>query len=266
MELFFREFGNGYPLVILHGLYGSSDNWTGIARELSDTFRVIVPDMRNHGQSPHHPEHSYDEMSNDLLELTHKLGVDRFILAGHSMGGKAAVWFSKRWPERISGLIVVDISPFKAEIIGNPSYKFHREILRAMINAKPETLETRDEAWSIFDGIVESPRIRKFLLKNITRSGKGLFMWKLNPEYLESNLVNILDGLNKSTDTARPLTGFPVKFLKAENSDYISEEEIPLIYKVFPAAEIETVNGTSHWLHDEKPEVFIGSVREILGS
>ena len=90
MKLFFRKFGNGPALIILHGLYGSSDNWVTIARDLADTFTVYLPDQRNHGQSPHNDRHDYGSMTGDLLELADDLRLEKFFLAGHSMGGKTA--------------------------------------------------------------------------------------------------------------------------------------------------------------------------------
>src|SRR5512140_483624 len=115
MKLFYRKYGNGPPLVILHGLYGSSDNWGTVAKKLSDSFTVILPDQRNHGQSPHSTVHDYDSMRDDLYELVKDLKVKKFFLAGHSMGGKTAISFAVRWPELLNGLIIIDVSPFTDE-------------------------------------------------------------------------------------------------------------------------------------------------------
>jgi len=264
MELFYRDFGTGFPVVILHGLYGSSDNWTGIARELSENFRVIIPDQRNHGRSPHDPVHTYSALAEDLLELIIKLELDKFILAGHSMGGKAASWFSRLWPEKLSGLVIVDMTPFRSNPGENPIYYFHRKILTAMNVTDLDKFKSRDEANVIFDSVTSSVRIRQFLLKNITRTKEGRFKWKLNPAYLEKNLMNILDGFERIEKVLEPLSGFPVRFLRAGNSEYITEEDIPYILRLYPGAEIVTVNGASHWLHAEYPEVFIRTIREIL--
>ncbi len=264
MELFYREFGDGPPMVILHGLYGSSDNWTGIARQLSQYFRVILPDQRNHGKSPHDPSHTYTDMSNDLNELVEKLGIGRFILAGHSMGGKTAVYFARRWPEKVAALVIVDMTPFRIEGEDPSRASMHREILEVMNRTDLSVFNSRDETDKIFEKTVGSERIAKFLLKNITRNSNGSFGWKLNPAYLRANLPYILDGFSRDIGTDDQITGFPVIFLKAENSDYINDAEVPAIMQLFPAATIIEVKGTSHWLHAERPEIFISTVRSLL--
>lgn len=264
MELYYREFGEGLPLVILHGLYGSSDNWTAIARELSKKFRVILPDQRNHGRSSHDPSHTYDDLANDLHELVIRLGLGRFILSGHSMGGKTAIYFASRWPELVAALVIVDMTPFRIEDWESESVSMHRNILRVMNETDPSEYKSREEASGIFDKIISSSRIRDFLLKNITRNSEGKFVWKLSPAYLQSNLEHILDGFKREEAGSNAVTGFPVIFLKAEHSGYISDEESRYIYRLFPAAEIRLVEGTSHWLHAEKPEVFTETINSLV--
>ena len=111
MKLFYRTYGEGYPFIILHGLYGCSDNWVSIGKELSNTFQVFIPDIRNHGHSPHSHEHNYEVMKNDLLEFMNFHSIEKAILLGHSMGGKIAINFSLSYPERIKKLIILDIAP-----------------------------------------------------------------------------------------------------------------------------------------------------------
>jgi len=264
MRLFYREFGSGIPLVILHGLYGSSDNWVSIARKLSDRFRVIVPDQRNHGASSHHVVHTYDEMSRDLNELTAGLGLDKFYLTGHSMGGKTAMWYASKWPEKLAGLMIIDISPFKSGPANNPQADFHRKVLDVINGFPLKSLKTREEAESILSNTISSPRIRKFLLKNLSRSEDKRFRWKLNPVNLENNIDNILDGFNRLDVANNSISGFPVIFVRAGNSDYIPESDYKVIKVLFPATEIITVEETSHWIHAEKPDVIIDLIRDLL--
>ncbi len=264
MKLFYREFGSGIPLIILHGLYGSSDNWVSIARRLSDQFRVIIPDQRNHGSSPHSTVHTYKSMSEDLDEMVKDLKLNKFLLAGHSMGGKTAMWYASMWPDKLSGLLLIDISPFKPENNNNPLADFHRKVLRAINNLPLNEIDTREEAELRLSESIDSPRIRKFLLKNLTRGRDKSFSWKLNAQNLEKNINNILDGFERNKADRDSISGFPVVFIRAGNSDYIPESDFRDIRTIFPASEIITVEDTSHWIHAEKPELIIEQIRAML--
>ena len=263
MQLFYREYGEGFPIVILHGLYGSSDNWVSIAGELADTYRIILPDQRNHGKSPHDEKHTYSLMSDDLHELVKKLGIDNFILMGHSMGGKTATYFARQWPEMLSGLVILDITPFRTDTEQLISESLHLKILEKMAGTDLSVFDSREEAEKIFSEITPSVRIRNFLLKNLQRDKKGNFKWKLNPRYLYDNLENIFDGMDlPEAGKAEPVSGFPVYFLRAMNSDYISEKDYEPIRKLYPAAEIIEVPGASHWIHSEKPGLIVELIRD----
>lgn len=263
MKLFYREYGSGIPMMILHGLYGSSDNWIGIAKELSDRFRVILPDLRNHGRSPHNPVHTYNAISEDIAELADYLELDKFIITGHSMGGRGAVWFARRWPGRTAGLIVLDMSPFRRIKNEKGEPWFHSKVLTLMNESDPALFKDREDAEKLFLDNIGDSRIAGFLLKNLTRARNGKFKWRLNPSILLDNLDNIMDGIDPEPDRLTPVTGFPVLFLRAEHSGYITTQDIELIPLLFPAAEIVTVKNTSHWLHAEKPGFITERLREF---
>ncbi len=263
MDLYYREYGEGYPLIILHGLYGSSDNWISIAGKLSGSYRVILPDLRNHGRSAHEPVHSYEAMSKDLFDLAARLDIGRFILAGHSMGGKTAAYFARQWPEMLAGLIIIDISPFKARPGQSISGGMHELILKKMAETDPSEIKDRKEADRLFREISPSAKVRSFLLKNLHRNNKGVFEWRLNPGYLYDNLDKIYEGLDiPATDDPDHISGFPVFFLRAMESDYISGDDYKPVQRLFPAAEIIEVPGTSHWIHAEKPGLIINLIKE----
>ena len=263
MELFYREYGTGLPVVILHGLFGSSDNWISIANALSDTYRVILPDLRNHGKSPHSQIQTYTSMSEDIFELVNKLETGKFVLIGHSMGGKAASFFARQWPDMLAGLVIIDISPFRTGPEHTLSETMHSRVLEKMIETDLSLLDNRDEADKIFRSITPSGKVRKFLLKNLQRNSDGLFEWKLNPRNLYDNLENIFDGFEiPGHGEVEAVSGYPVFFLRALNSDYIRVSDYDPIQQVFPAAEIIEVPDTSHWIHAEKPEVIINLLRD----
>ncbi|MBN1387691.1 MAG: alpha/beta fold hydrolase [Bacteroidales bacterium] len=263
MELFYREYGAGFPFVILHGLYGSSDNWVSIAKALSDTYRIILPDLRNHGNSPHNQIHTYTSMSEDIFELVNKLEISKFVLVGHSMGGKAASFFARQWPEMLAGLVIIDISPFRTGPEHIASDTMHARILEKMSETDPSLFENREDADKIFREITSSGKVRNFLLKNLQRNNKDIFEWKLNPRNLYDNLENIFDGFEiPGHGEVEHVYGYPVFFLRALNSDYLSESDYGPIQKLFPAAEIIEVPDTGHWMHAEKPELIIKLLRD----
>ena len=257
MKLFFRKYGTGPPLFILHGLYGSSDNWVTIARGLSENFTVYLPDQRNHGQSPHSDMHDYDSMSRDLFELTGELKINKFFLAGHSMGGKVAVNFAIKWPERINSLIIIDISPFMSADPENKYYKEHKNILETILSTGLSGIGSRMEAEYILAKKIESESTRGFILKNLHRTGDNSFSWKMNVRSLYDNLEKIVGGLDRPTRLTEQVSGFPATFIKGENSEYLPLEELDAIQKLFPAAEIITVKNAGHWVHAEKPDAII---------
>lgn len=265
MKLFFRKYGNGPPLVILHGLYGSSDNWVTIAKQLSDNFTVYLPDQRNHGQSPHSKFHDYESMSDDLYELVNELKLKKFFLAGHSMGGKTAISFALKWPEMLFGLLIADISPFTDEANSHSIYSQHFTILNAILSIDLNHIFTRAEAEIILKEKIPSEKIRGLILKNLQRSDENRFKWKLNAAALLSNLDKIMAGIKRENDFNRQISGFPVIFLKGSDSDYIPSGDYNDIYKVFPAAEIIEVMGAGHWIHVDKPDEVVKSIRRLLG-
>ncbi len=264
MKLFYRKFGDGPPLIILHGMYGSSDNWTTIANKLSDTFTVYLPDQRNHGQSPHSDIHDYDAMRDDLYELVSELRLRKFFLAGHSMGGKAAMAFADKWPEKIDGLMVVDISPFTNEGHKSPLYNQHLAILKTILSVDAAALKTRAEAEKLVIDRIPSFRTRGLILKNLQRNPENVFTWKLNAAALLDNLDKIMAAIDLSDRFLHPITGFPVIFLKGSFSHYLTATDVADIRKVFPAAEFVVINGAGHWIHADKPEEVIENLRKLI--
>ncbi len=264
MKLFFRETGEGPPLVILHGLYGSSDNWMNVAGSLSGHFRVCVLDLRNHGRSPHSDKHTYEAMMDDLTEFFNDNNIGKATILGHSMGGKLAVCFAGHYPELVQQLIVVDIAPvsYNRTEKQKEGKAFHASALNAMKSINPDSLSSRPEADKLLSKTVRNKRIRQFLLKNLTRKEDKSFSWKLNLDVLIREQDNIMDGINDNCPGfPLPATGFPVLFIRGEKSLYVSDEDIPAIRKIFPQAEISTIQGAGHWLHAEKSVEF---VREVL--
>ncbi len=263
MKLNSQIIGNGHPLIILHGLYGSSDNWLSHGKELSEQYEVHLVDQRNHGNSPHSDEHNYTAMEGDLLQYMDDHQIERAVLLGHSMGGKTAMFFALAHPERVSALIVVDMSPKAYDSLEDAKTLYHKEIFEGLRAIDISKLKNRTEAETQLAENIPQERIRKFLLKNLQRkTDDKSFYWLLNLDGLWNSLDNILEGIDP--DMTSPVTAFPVIFIRGEKSGYIDDDAIPLIRAIFPYAEVETIEGTGHWLHAEEPDAFLNVVKEFL--
>jgi pimeloyl-ACP methyl ester carboxylesterase len=265
MKLFYRKYGVGPPLIILHGLYGSSDNWATIAKNLDNRFTVYLPDQRNHGQSPHSDIHDYDSMRDDIYELADDLKLKKFFLAGHSMGGKTAISFALKWPEMINGLLIADISPFVNENTSQSSYNQHLTILTSMLSIDLSKIKSRAEAEMILMEKINSEKIRGFILKNLQRGPGNNFSWKLNASSLFKNLEKIMQGIDRDAGFSQQITGFPVIFLKGADSDYLPESDYKDILKVFPAAEFVVAAEAGHWIHSDRPDEVVRNLMRLLG-
>jgi len=261
MELFFRKYGDNNPaLIIVHGLYGMSDNWVTIAKALSENFKVFVIDQRNHGNSPHSDEHNYDLMQQDLLEFMQKHKIEKAILLGHSMGGKTVMNFAKFHTEMITAMIVVDISPKRYDALQlSQSKNRHLQILNAMKNINFIDIKRREEIRENIISVLKEERIADFILKNLKRVN-GEFQWKLNI----NTIINRLDDAIEDLEFTNTISGFPILFVRGEKSNYILDEDIKFIKEKFPVAEITTINDAGHWIHAEQPKKFTNIVLEFL--
>jgi len=266
MKLFYRKYGEGPPMIILHGLYGSSDNWVTIAKSLGDNYTVYLPDQRNHGLSPHDDIHDYDSMRNDLFELAGDLKLDKFFLAGHSMGGKTTISFALKWPEMINGLLIADISPFVNETTRQSAYNQHLNILEAMLSIDLSRISTRGEADLILLDKIPSEKVRGFFLKNLKRSNAGNYIWKINARSLLNNLDKIMEGIDRGAYMTQQITGFPVIFLQGADSDYLPFTDYRDILRVFPAAEFITVANAGHWIHSDRPDEVVKYLKKLLNN
>lgn len=251
MKLFFREYGTGQPLVILHGLFGSSDNWLTQAKLFSTSYKVYTVDQRNHGLSPHSDEFDYPSMVRDLAEFFDDHQIVNPILMGHSMGGKTVMNFALTHPDKVEKLIVVDISP--------RAYELEHHTLAKGLRAIPiQSITTRNQADEALSPYVPEPDVRQFLLKNLQRRAEGGFSWKINLGVISEKLNNIgLDLQVKGTFEK------PTLFIRGKRSRYVPDADWERITKIFPAATLETMD-TGHWVQAEKPQEFVNLVTQWL--
>ncbi len=266
MKLYFRETGQGAPLIILHGLYGSSDNWLTIARELSANFRVIVPDLRNHGRSPHSTEHSYPAMAADVLELMDDLAIGQCIVIGHSMGGKTAMHLACDVPHKITKLVIDDIAPINYSLLtGYSSLAVeHLNIADALLRTDLQQCTRREDIEQSWGAKIPEKNTRRFLLKNVQRDDTNHYSWRINIHAIVQNLPNILNGMDDLGLDNGNRVEIPTLFVKGERSPYIHPEIFPFIHQAFPNSQIITIPEAGHWLHVEKPDLFLAELVRFL--
>lgn len=253
MNLNYKSFGQGDPIVILHGLFGTLDNWQTIAKQLAEQYSVYIVDQRNHGRSPHLPEMNYALMAEDLREFMESQWMYKAHIVGHSMGGKTAMQFALEYPEMTDSLVVIDIAP-KTYADG------HTPIFEALMRMDLQQLNNRREAESILEESISDYGVRQFLLKNLTRGKTGGYEWKMNLPVIRQYYPDILDAINGDV----PFEGRTL-FVKGAQSPYIQTADEDRILELFPQARLETVRNAGHWVHAEAPAALLALLFRFFG-
>lgn len=254
MKLNFKQIGNeeGKPLVILHGLFGTLDNWITSAKLLADRgFKVYLLDQRNHGKSPHSDEFSYESMASDLLEFLDDQSFQQTVLIGHSMGGKTVMNFAVDNPERVERLVIVDIAPKYY-----PPH--HQTILSGLHAVNIDSVTSRKEADERMALHISNPGVRQFLLKNLERVDGETFRWKMNLSVIENNIEIVGGALESGVFEGKTY------FIGGGASDYIQRGDRTLILKHFPKAKIASIKDAGHWVHAEKATQFMDVLIAML--
>jgi len=256
MKLHYRQFGEGHagtPLLLLHGLLGSLVNWQRIARALEERHRVIVPDLRNHGRSPHDPDVSYPAMAGDLLELMDDLGEEQVIPVGHSMGGKTAMWLALEHPRRVERLVVVDIAPV--------TYAGGRlePLLDALLALPLGRIQRRADADALLKAAIPDGAVRAYLLQNLVHTEAG-WRWRTNLRALRDGL-DLIGGF----PPVPPGGHYPgaTLFIHGRRSDYLRPEHRPVMERLFPRLELAPLDA-GHWVYAERPEAFMERLERFL--
>jgi esterase len=258
MKLHSRKIGEGTPLIILHGLFGSSDNWQTLGKHFSEKgFAVYLVDLRNHGRSPHSDEWNYKVMSDDVLELMNDNAIDKAIVIGHSMGGKTAMQLAVEHPDRLIKLVVVDIAPKKYN-------STQKDVAEALQRVDLDSVTSRKEAEEILNEGIDDTGTKQFLLKNLywKEGEKEKLAWRFNLDVIANKIEEASDELNWNGTPCNVDT----LFIRGERSNYIRNEDFERIKEIFPHAVIETISGAGHWVHSEKPVEFFERIIDFLGN
>ena len=220
-------------------------------------------DQRNHGRSPFANSHTFNDMRDDLAEFFKKHNIEKATILGHSMGGKAAMWFAFDYPEKVEKLVIADIAPKDYLLLKEDSqFYLHQNILLAMQEIDFSKILSREEVDDFMAQKIDDERIRQFLLKNVAKNKETkMFYWRVNAEVLYSHLDEIVSGVNKNwLDDRIPIISYPVIFIRGMKSKYILPEDEPMIKEIYPDSRIIDIPDAGHWLHAEQPELFMKAV------
>jgi esterase len=244
--------GEGAPLLILHGYFGMSDNWKSLGNKFGEDFQIHLIDQRNHGRSFHANNFNYDLLVEDIVQYIEHHQLEKVIVLGHSMGGKAAMLFAVKYPTLVAKLIIVDIAPRYYQ-------PHHTDILKALNSVDFLIHNTRKLVDQKIAELIPDIGVRSFLLKNVYWKEKGLLAYRFNLQSLTENNSEV----GKALPSFTTFDGETL-FLAGGNSGYITESEVPMIKAHFPKATIKTIANVGHWLHAEKPKAFYELVMRFL--
>jgi pimeloyl-ACP methyl ester carboxylesterase len=275
MQLHLKQLGHGEPVVLLHGLFGQADNWFGVAPKLAEKFHLLIPDLRNHGHSPHHPEMDYPLMAADVDKFFAAQQIESAHVIGHSMGGKVAMQLALDFPARVKKLVVMDIAPRAYQ-------RTHDHIFDALLALDLQQFRMRQEIEDVLEPDIPSLGLRRFLLKNLGRDNHGNFVWKMNLRGVAENYLNLGKVVERRSPDRRVVVGeentlhrnpaIPndigfagsTLFIRGGKADYITAADEPEIRQLFPSAKIQTIPEAGHWIHADAPEEFVSMVLDFL--
>ncbi|MGB0524232.1 MAG: alpha/beta fold hydrolase [Flammeovirgaceae bacterium] len=253
MDLHYKKIGDtGQPLIILHGVFGSSDNWMTLGRKFAESHQVYLVDNRDHGRSPHTNEFTYDAMKEDLRRFIENQEIENPIITGHSMGGKVSMLFALQYPELYDKLVVVDIAA--------RSYPIHHgDILDGLNAIDTSAISSRKEADALLAASEPNFAVRQFLLKNLYRDKEKGFQWRFNLDAITNGIENI------SIEIAGDQPNYkPTLFMRGLKSHYVADEDKPHLAQLFPQAQFLDFEDAGHWIHAEKPLAFYNAVMDFV--
>jgi len=251
LPLSFSTIGSGPPLIILHGLFGSSVNWRRIAQELSTERQIFLVDLPNHGKSGWIEDMSYPSMAKAVFQWMRSEGIENPSMIGHSMGGKVAMTLALSQVDALSAIAVIDIAPV------NYSHS-HTDVVDAMMRIPLDEVRSRKEASEFLQRDIPDNALRQFLLQNLIVESEGI-RWRINLPVIRRQM-NVLTGFP-------PVVGVytgPALFLYGRNSDYVRQDGIGCAKRYFPSAVFTGITNAGHWLHAEEPEQTVDAIRQFL--
>ncbi len=252
MKLFYKKIGKGAPVILVHGLFGSSDHWLRVAKDLSEHFEVFMPDMRNHGRSPHDSAMNYYAMAEDLRQFIKFHKISDPILTGHSMGGKIVMQTVSESPNIARGIVVVDMGLKKYPLR-------HIHYINTMLDVDFDTFSKRSEVSHFFMEKMGNKNVVQLLLKNLEWKNKNRLGWRLNIQNISENIDFILDAINCEQKYTKPAL-----FIRGSNSEYIEDKDIDSIKRCFPSMHLATITDAGHWVYTDNYNAFYNTLYRFL--
>lgn len=252
MQLHYKQYGQGQPLLILHGFMGSLDNWHTLGTQFGNSHSVFAIDQRNHGKSPHSDKHTLALMVHDVKQFIETHQLEKVSIIGHSMGGKVAMQFALDYPYLVNKLIVVDISPRQYK-------RGHDDVFKAIFAVELAQIESRKQAEQMMEMHVPDFGTRQFLLKNLDRREDGSYAWKMNLKILHADYEEIIKAIISETSFPNPTL-----VIKGGNSRYILDDDLLDFNQLFPNNTVVTIPNAGHWVHAEAPQLFFEAVNNFL--
>jgi esterase len=262
LKLFSREYGEGKPLLIAHGLFGMSDNWIEIAKALADTYKVYLLDLRNHGQSPHDPVHTYDAMAEDILEFLDDRQIPKASFIGHSMGGKVVMNFAARYPGYVDQLIVVDISPGAYNELDRTlnQQENHQQVIDLMVEINKNRYVKRSELHSFLNSRLEDEFTKQVIQKNIQKGKNNSYEIRMNIDAIIHHFKETRKEINLTED----MKFLDILFIFGSESPYYRKQDELHIMEKLPYAQIKIVKDAGHIVHMDKKTQFIEFTKTFL--
>ncbi len=254
LNLFYRESGVGPPLLILHGLFGSSDNWASLAKKLAENYHVFLIDQRNHGQSPHTNEWNYSLMAQDIEDFCIQRKLSNVFIVGHSMGGKTLMRLAELYPERIHKMMVIDIAPRYYPV-------HHQVILNALNLVNLNEISSRTQVDEVIKSYIPDVGTRQFLLKNLFWNSSNKLAWRFNLKIITQYIEAVGEATPQNISTT---CSIPTLFIKGQNSDYINAADLEQIKKSYLQAVIKTIPHAGHWIHADNPVALWQAMRDFF--
>jgi len=253
MQLAYEAYGHdGEPLIVLHGLFGSRENWHSISRQLGEFFRVFALDQRNHGESPRSSIMDYRNMAEDVHEFMHAQGVAPAHVLGHSMGAKTGMQLALLHPEAVWSVVSADMAP-------RAYSPRHEKILEGLLSLDLDSFQTRKEMEDALQPWVPELATRQFLLKNVRRDSSGRFEWRIGLQEISQNYQRLSEAL----ESKQPYPGTAL-FIRGAQSEFLVEDDMESIRHLFPQAQLATVPEAGHLLHIENPKIFLALLMQFL--